>query len=157
RATGVALANGDEHSATLIVSGLDPRRTFLGLVGALNFGPEVANHARHIKMRGTGAKVNPALAEVPDFAGLERERAGLGSTISIAPSLDYLERAFDDSKYGRLSEKPFLECVIPTLADPSRAPTGRHVMSIWVQHAPYQLRAGNWGALKEQLGDRVID
>jgi phytoene dehydrogenase-like protein len=155
RATAVVLSNGDELSANLIVSSVDPRRTFFNLIDPMNLGTEFANHAHNIKLRGTVAKVNLALSELPNFGGATQD--DLRATISIAPNLDYLDHAYDDAKYGRLSQKPFLECVIPTLTDPSRAPEGKHVMSVWVQHAPYQLREGNWNDLKNSLGDLVVN
>ena len=165
RAVGVALTNGDQVSARIIVSAVDPRRTFFDLVDPLNFDPEFAAHANNIKYRGTVAKVNLALGELPNFTALPGKgaqtstelRASLRGTISISPSLDYLEQAYDDSKYGRIAQKPFLECVIPTLTDPTRAPAGQQVMSVWVQHAPYALRESNWGEQKEKLGDLVVN
>jgi phytoene dehydrogenase-like protein len=157
RAVAVALANGDQMSARLIVSSVDPRRTFFNLVDPLNLDPEFANQANTIKFRGTVAKVNLALGELPNFTALQDNGASLRGTISISPTLDYLERAYDDAKYGRISQKPFLECVIPTLTDPSRAPEGKQVMSVWVQHAPYALRESNWAEQKEALGDLVVN
>jgi phytoene dehydrogenase-like protein len=157
RAVGVVLANGDEVNGRMIVSSVDPRRTFFGLVDPINFDPEFANHAHNIKMRGTVAKVNLALGELPNFTALQGNGAHLRGTISISPDLDYLERAYDDSKYGRISQKPLLECVIPSLTDSSRAPEGKHTMSVWVQHAPYALRESNWAEQKEKLGDSVVN
>jgi len=165
RATGVALSSGEEIKARSIVSSADPKRTFFELVDPLNFGPGFLNHAHNIKMRGSVARVNLALGELPNFTALQGNgahplvefSAGLRGTISISPDLDYLEYACDDAKYGRLSAKPYLECVIPSLADPSRAPEGKHVMSIWVQFAPYHLKERNWGEMRDRLGDLVVD
>jgi phytoene dehydrogenase-like protein len=108
-------------------------------------------------MRGVCAKVHLALGELPRFTGLGGGDAELRGAIVVAPGVDYLERAFDDAKYGGVSERPFLEAVIPTLTDPSLAPPGRHVMSILVQYAPYQLKAGAWDAARrEALGKTVL-
>lgn len=160
RAAAVVLASGQEIRARMTISAVDPRRTFFELVDPMNFGPDFANQAHNIKMRGTVAKVNLALGELPDFTALRGSDArstALRGTISISPSLDYLERAYDDAKYGRVARHPFMECVIPSALDPSRAPEGKHVMSVWVQHAPYLLRDGSWTERREELGDLVVN
>lgn len=156
RATGVATASGEEIGARMIVSSADPKRTFFDLIGPLNFGPEFVKAVSNIKMRGCVAKVNLALNELPSFTALKGSDH-LRGVISISPALDYLERAYDDAKYGRVSSQPYLECVIPTLTDPGRAPEGKHTMSVWMQFAPYHLRAGNWNVMTEQLGDLVVN
>ena len=156
-AVEVVLAGGEVIPARRILSSADPRRTFLQLVGPEALDPAFVRQVRHIRMRGACAKVHLALGELPRFAGLGGGDADLRGAIVVAPSLDYLERAFDDAKYGGVSERPFLEAVIPTLTDPSLAPPGRHVMSVLVQYAPYQLKAGGWdGARREALGDTVV-
>ncbi len=158
RAAGVVLASGEEIAAKRIISNADPRRTFLELVEPLHLDPEFVRKVRGIKFRGACAKVHLALGELPRFHGLNGESAHLRGTISVAPSLGYLERAYDDAKYGRTSKKPYLEAVISSLSDPSLAPAGAHVMSVLVQYAPYHLKEGNWSdTRREELGDRVVD
>jgi len=156
RAVGVALSTGEEIAAKRIVSSLDPKRTFFGLLDPMLLGPDFVRGVRNIKMRGAAAKVNLALAELPNFTAVAGSGAHLRGTISISPDLNYLERAHDDAKYGRASQKPYLEAVIPSLTDPSRAPEGKHTMSVWAQYAPYHLR-GDWAGAKEQLGDAVVN
>jgi phytoene dehydrogenase-like protein len=154
-ATGVILASGKELAARRVVSGADPRTTFLRLVGAPELDPEVVHAAAHVKLRGVRAVVNLALSEKPAFTGLDDE--ALSGVISVAPNLDYLERAYDATKYGQISEGLFVEATIPSLSDPSLAPPGAHVMSIGVQYCPYALREGAWDRPAEgTLADRVI-
>ena len=157
RATGVALANGGEIRAPVVVSGADPKRTLLGLVDPVVLGPTLAWRAGNLRLSGVVGKVNLALSGLPRFATSgEEDRARLQGRILIAPGIDYLERAFDASKYGRTSEEPYLESTIPSLLDPSLAPPGQHVMSVLVQWAPYHLREGSWEAEREGLGDLVL-
>ncbi|MGI9078511.1 MAG: phytoene desaturase family protein [Gemmatimonadaceae bacterium] len=157
RATGVVLRSGEEISARRIISSADPRRTFLTLLGATNLEPEFVRAVQNIKYRGALAKVNLALGELPKFAAIKGDATLLGGAISIAPSLDYLERAYDDAKHGGVSRKPYLEARIPSVADNSLAPAGRHVMSVQVQYAPYHLGEGVWDdARREALGDLVV-
>jgi phytoene dehydrogenase-like protein len=159
RATGVVLRNGDEIAAHRVVSGADPRRTFLDLCDPTRLEPQFVRAVRNLRYRGAWAKVNLALGALPTFKAL-RGNGGetpLRGTISISPSLTYLERAYDDAKYGRVSERPHLEIRIPSLADATLAPPGRHVMSIEVQYAPYRLRDGEWDdRARDALSDRVI-
>lgn len=160
QAVGVVLRNGDEIAARRVVSGADPRRTFFELCDPTRLDPSFVRSVRHLRYRGAWAKVNLALATLPTFPVLHGNggEASLRGTISISPSLTYLERAYDDAKYGRVSSQPHLEIRIPSLADPTLAPAGKHVMSIEVQYAPYHLRDGEWGdATREALGDRVVD
>lgn len=160
RATGVVLGNGDELASQRVVSGADPRRTFLELCDPTRFEPNFVRSVRHLRYRGGWAKVNLALAALPEFPVLRGSgsEASLRGTISISPSLTYLERAYDDAKYGRMSSRPQLEIRIPSLADPTLAPAGKHVMSIEVHYAPYHLRDGEWDdRSRDALGDRVID
>lgn len=157
RVTGVALTTGQEFTAPVVVSSLDPKRTLLGLIDPVELGPTRSWRAENIRLPGTVGKVNLALEGLPRFAaegGGDPER--LSGRIVIAPGIDYLERGFDASKYGRISEEPYLEAVIPTLTDPSLAPDGRHVMSVIVQWAPYHLRQGDWASEREGLGDLVL-
>jgi phytoene dehydrogenase-like protein len=158
-ATGVVLRNGDEIGARRVVSSTDSRRTFLDLCDPARLDPDFVRAVRNVRYRGAWAKVNLALEALPTFSALrEGGETTLRGTISISPSLDYLERAYDDAKYGRVSEHPHLEIRIPSLADASLAPPGRHVMSIEVQYAPYQLQDGEWDdRARDALGDRVVE
>jgi len=157
RATGVALEDGEEIAARAVVSGLDPRRTFLGLLEPAELPGEFVRDIRRYRMRGSSGKVNLALSELPDFTALPGRGAHLRGAISISPSVSYLERAYDDAKYGAFSRRPYLDIVIPSLIDPGMAPPGKHVMSIFVQYAPYHLHDGAWdGAKREAFGDAVV-
>jgi phytoene dehydrogenase-like protein len=160
RVTGVVLRSGDEVAARRVVSGADPRRTFLDLCDPARLEPEFVRAVRNVRYRGAWAKVNLALGTLPTFTALRGDgsETSLRGTISISPSLTYLERAYDDAKYGRVSERPLLEIRIPSLADPTLAPAGRHVMSIEVQYVPYHLRDGGWDdSARNALGDRVLE
>ncbi len=159
RATGVVLENGDEIAARTVVSGVDPNRTFLRLVGEENLEPEFAKQVRRFKMRGSSGKVNLALDALPELACLPGNGPHLRGDITIAPSIAYLERAYDDAKYGAFSRRPFMDVVIPSLTDPTVAPPGKHTMSIFVQYAPYKLKEGaaDWPNQRESFGDAVID
>jgi phytoene dehydrogenase-like protein len=154
-ATGVVLEDGREISAAGIVSNADPRRTYFDLVGGDVLSPRLVRSVRNIRYKGMTAKVNLALDGLPAFKDVDSEQQIQGH-IFISPSLDYLERAWDDAKYGRISKKPFLDVVIPSLLDGSLAPTGKHVMSITVLYAPYHLRDSNWEMERDGLGDQVI-
>jgi phytoene dehydrogenase-like protein len=158
-ATGLVLENGDELSATNIISSVDVKRTFLKLVEPTYLDPHFLLQVRNIRSRGTVAKVNLALDRLPTFKGLtdRNVNAALGGIIHIGPTLEYLERASDDVKYGRFSPKPFLEITIPSIADPSLAPAGKHVMSVWMQYAPYQLKGTTWDEQREALGDSAVN
>ncbi len=158
-AVGVVLENGDELRAKKIISACDPHRTFLKLVGEQHLGDELKRQVRRFKMRGSTGKVNLALDGLPEFSCLPGNGIHLRGGITIAPSIDYLERAYDAAKYGRYSDRPFLDIVIPTLTDPSMAPPGKHVMSIFVQYAPYHLEQGaeDWPNQRDAFGDTVID
>ena len=157
RAVGVVLENGDELRAPVIVSGADPRRTFLGFVGDEQLPREFADAIRRYRFRGASAKVNLALAELPRFTCLPEPGPHLRGAISISPSVDYLERAYDEGKYGEFSRRPYMDIVIPSMLDPTMAPSGKHVMSIFVQYAPYHLNGGWTDAKRELFGDTVID
>jgi phytoene dehydrogenase-like protein len=160
---GLALADGEEIEAATIISGLDPRRTLQGLVDPETLGPELGWEVDNLRDRGVTAKVNLALAELPAFTGLDGDDGAmrLRGRIVIAPSLRYLDQAADASKYGRVSEAPWLEATIPSLVDPllvdGAATRGvKHVMSVLVQSAPYALRDGDWEAERTALGDLVV-
>lgn len=156
KAAGVALADGEEIYGTAIVSNLDPKRTFLKILPRQHLSDEVYEQARQFKIRGSSGKLNIALDGLPRFKGLP-EDATRGA-IEIGDSLDYLERAFDDYKYGRWSRRPFLDIVIPSTVDPTMAPPGKHYMSVFVQYVPYKLADGPWTDEKRKaFGDTVID
>lgn len=159
RATGVVLADGTEIAATNVISSLDPRRTYFGLVGREHLDAGFAADLSHYKLRGSSAKVNLALDRLPEFSCRPGDGPHLQGDIAIAPSIDYLERAYDEAKYGAFSRRPYLNVVIPSLVDPSVAPPGKHVMSIFVQYAPYDLAGGpeTWPSQREALGDAVIE
>jgi phytoene dehydrogenase-like protein len=151
------LASGEGISAPIVVSGADPKRTLLRLVDPLALGPGLVWRAGNLRLPGVVAKVNLALSGMPSFSadgGTEAER--LKGRIVVAPGIDYLERAFDASKYGRVSEQPYLEATIPSIADPTLAPAGAHVMSVLMQWAPYHRREGSWDAERDGLGDLVL-
>ncbi len=154
-AVGVALADGSEVKADAVISNADPKRTFLHLIDPVELEPGFLTRIRNYRCPGTVAKVNLALGALPTFRGTTG--ADLHGRLQIGPSIDYLERAFDHSKYGEMPTEPYLEITVPSLVDPSLAPPGRHVMSIHVQFAPYRLAsAGGWAAQRERLGDVVV-
>ncbi|MGE0709700.1 MAG: phytoene desaturase family protein [Planctomycetota bacterium] len=157
-AHGVVLEGGEEIEAGIVASGVDPHRTFLRLIDPKQLDDGFLEQVRRYRMRGSSGKVNLALDGVPEFVA----RPGIGphlmGDIAVAPSVDYLERAYDDAKYGRWSRRPYLNIVIPSLVDPSVAPPGKHVMSCFVQYAPYQLADGlDWDSEREAFGENVID
>lgn len=149
---GVALASGEEIDARIVASNADPKQTLLRLVDPAEVGPTLGWRVEHIRTPGVVAKVILVLEGLPAIGGVEGER--LHGRIVVAPSLDDLERAFDDSKYGRISEHPYLEATIPTLSDPSLAPAGTHVLTALFQYAPRRLRDADWD---EAARDRVAD
>jgi len=155
-ATGVVLTNGDEINAACVISNADAKRTLLKLAEPTYLDPHFLLQVSHIRARGTVAKINLALDALPTFKGGDGKMA-LGGIIHIGPTLDYLERAADDAKYGRFSKQPFLEITIPSVADPTLAPPGKHVMSVWMQSAPYSLRESNWNDQRDALADAVVN
>jgi phytoene dehydrogenase-like protein len=158
RAQGVVLQNGDEIYADVISSSVDPRLTFIKFIEESALPTEFLEDVRRYKFRGSSGKVNIALDALPDFKCLPGPGAHLRGAISISPSVEYMERAYDDAKYGNFSRHPYIDMVIPSLTDPSVAPPGKHVMSCFVQYAPYKLRAGlNWDDQREAFGNAVID
>ena len=156
-ATGVVLENGDYHIASTVLSSVDPRLTFMRMVGADHLPADFVEAIGRYKFRGSSGKVNLALDGLPDFVARPGAGPHLRGAISISPSVDYMERAFDQAKYGQFSREPYVDIVIPSLTDPSVAPPGKHVMSCFVQYAPYDLRDGSWDAQREAFGDAVID
>jgi phytoene dehydrogenase-like protein len=158
RACGVVLENGDEIQAKAVASNLDPRATFLRLVDAQHLPDDFVSAIGKFRSEGTSCKINLALTGLPEFLALPGAPGPQHkATMHICPSIDYVERAWDDAKYGRPSGRPLLELTIPTMYDPSLAPPGRHIMGIFLQYAPYTLREGTWDELREPFGDRVID
>ncbi len=149
---GVALASGEEIDARIVASSADPKQTLLSLLDPAEVGPTLGWRAEHIRVPGVVAKVTLVLEGLPAIGGADDER--LRGRIVIAPSLDDLERAFDDSKYGRISERPYLEATIPTLSEPALAPEGTHVLAALFQYAPRDLRDADWD---QAAGERVAD
>ncbi len=162
-ATGVVLENGDYHLADVVLSSVDPRLTFTKMVGHAHLPADFVEDLGHYKYRGSSGKVNLALDALPDFTSLPGAGAHLRGAMSISPSVDYMERAYDDAKYGRFSRRPYIDIVIPSLTDPSVAPPGKHVMSCFVQYAPYDLwdeasgAPANWDDHRDAFGDAVVD
>jgi phytoene dehydrogenase-like protein len=155
-AIGVRLESGEEIHGRAILSNADPRRTLFGLVGPQHLEPEVMRQVRNVIYRGSTARLNLALSALPEFNG-QTDAAQLSGHIRISPSLDYLERAYDAAKYGRISPQPYLDLVIPTVMDPILAPAGKHIMSITMQYAPFKLREGDWNSEREGLADTILD
>jgi phytoene dehydrogenase-like protein len=157
RATGVVLENGDEILCEVVSSSVDPRLTFMKMIGEQHLPDDFCTDLKRYKYRGSSGKVNLALDGLPDFKSLPGPGAHLRGAISISPSVDYMERAYDQAKYGQFSRRPYIDMVIPSLTDPSVAPPGKHVMSCFVQYAPYNLKEGSWDDKRNEFGDAVID
>ncbi len=166
-AAGVVLEGGEEISAKTVISNADPRRTFLKLTDPVHLPPGFVVKMQNFRANGTVAKINLALDRLPNFTALQDvstaaalsmndPSAALSGRIHIGPDIDYLERAFDASKYGAYSQAPYLDVSIPSILDPSMAPRGKHVMSIHVQFAPFKLRNGDWNSQREAFGDNVV-
>jgi phytoene dehydrogenase-like protein len=156
-ATGVLLSTGEEMQAKAVISNADPKRTLLKLVDPIHLSPDFVQKMRQFRGNGTVAKVNLALAALPKFTALKDAAVtALRGRIHIGHEIDYLERAFDESKYGNFSPQPYLEATIPSLADPTLAPAGKHVMSIYMQYAPYHLK-GDWEQQRKALGRTVVE
>jgi len=156
-ATGVVLGNGDEIEADAVLSSVDPRLTFLRFLDAKDLPDDFVEDVKRYRFRGSSGKVNLALDALPDFTSLPGPGPHLRGAISISPSVDYMERAYDQAKYGEFSRRPYIDMVIPTLTDPSVAPPGKHVVSCFVQYAPYALASGTWDEQRDAFGDAVID
>ena len=161
RVEGVALEDGTEIRAPRVVSNADAHVTFLKLVDPQELPSDFVERVRAIDYSSASLKINVALSELPDFSAVRGSglapHENLRGTIHIAPTLDYMEEAFDDAKYGRPSANPILECTIPSVVDPTVAPPGRHVMSFFVQYAPYALRDAGWDEVKDRFADRCFD
>jgi phytoene dehydrogenase-like protein len=155
-ATGVLLATGEEIQARVVISNADPKRTLLKLTDPTHLSPDFVQKLQHYRGNGTVAKVNLALSGLPQFTALKNgDTSALEGRIHIGNEIDYLERAFDESKYGNFSRQPYLEATIPSLTDPTLAPEGKHVMSIYMQYAPYKLK-GDWEQQRKALGQTVV-
>jgi phytoene dehydrogenase-like protein len=155
-AMGVLLSTGEEILAKAVVSNADPKRTLLKLTDPVHLSPDFVQKLQHYRGNGTVAKVNLALSGLPKFTALKNgDSATLRGRIHIGNEIDYLERAFDESKYGNFSRQPYLEVTIPSLSDPTLAPEGKHVMSVYMQYAPYKLK-GDWESQRKALGQTVV-
>ena len=157
RAKGVVLANGDEIYANVISSSVDPRHTFISFIESGHLSNAFLEEVRRYKFRGSSGKVNLALDALPNFKCMPGPGAHLRGAISISPSVEYMEKAYDDAKYGNFSRRPYIDMVIPTLTDPSLAPPGQHILSCFVQYAPYSLADGTWDEQREAFGDAVVN
>ncbi len=156
RVNGVVLAGGETIEAGAVVSALDPQKTFLSLLDPTLLDPDDARRLRNYRAKGMASKVNLALNGLPEFAGLrEGDTAPLRGRIHVGSTIDDLERAHDDGKYGRISKRPWLDVTIPTLADPALAPSGQHVMSVYVQFTPYAAK-GEPAALREEVAEAAL-
>ena len=155
-ATGVLLSTGEEILAKAVISNADPKRTLLKLTDPVHLSPDFVQKLQHYRGNGTVAKVNLALSGLPTFTALKNgDSAALRGRIHIGNEIDYLERAFDESKYGNFSRQPYLEITIPSLSDATLAPEGKHVMSVYMQYAPYKLK-GDWESQRNALGQTVV-
>jgi phytoene dehydrogenase-like protein len=157
RVSGVVLESGEEVAATAVLATTDARRTFLDLLPPGTLEPAFEAGVRRFRFRGSSGKVNLALDGLPSVSSLPGPGEHLRGAISFSPSLDYMEQAYDDAKAGRFSRRPYVDVVIPTLVDPTMAPPGKHVMSCFVQYAPYHLAEGTWDEQREAFGDAVVD
>src|SRR5271156_2709451 len=157
RTYGVALKSGEEIHADAVSSSVDPSLTFLKFIESRQLPDDFLDEVRRYKYRGSSGKVNLALDALPDFKSMPGPGAHLRGAMSISPSIEYMERAYDDAKYGNFSRRPYIDMVIPSLTDPSVAPPGKHVMSCFVQYAPYKLAKGTWDDQREAFGDAVIN
>jgi phytoene dehydrogenase-like protein len=156
-ATGVLLENGEEIVSDVVASSLDPKLTFLKHIESGELDKDFLEGVHRYKIRGSSGKVNLALGELPNFTCLPGDGPHLRGAISISPSADYIERAYDDYKYGHFSRRPYIDIIFPSKLDPSMAPPGKHVMSCFVQYAPYHLKEGTWEEKREAFGDAVVD
>jgi len=159
QATAIELANGDEISAASIVSAVDMRTTFLKLLDPYYLDRSFVRHIKNIKYRSTAARVHFVLDKLPAFTAIAKDdpQTILNGHIQIAPTMTYIQKAFDPVKYGQRSERPYLDIQIPTLTDPSLAPEGKHIMSVTVKYMPYTLQEGDWTDLRESVGQLVVD
>ena len=157
RAIGVVLENGDEYQADKVISGLDPKLSFLKMVDESDLPSDFVTDIKNFRIRGSSGKVNLALDGLPNFTSLPGDGPHLRGAISISPSYDYLEKAYDDAKYGNFSQEPYMDIIFPSVIDPGMAPPGKHVMSCFVQYAPYDIKGGWNNKKREDFGDAVIN
>ena len=157
RAKGVVMENGDEYNSNIVISGLDPKVTFLNLLDENDLPSDFVKDINNFRIRGSSGKVNLALDGLPDFSALPGSGHHLRGAISISPSYDHLEKAYDDAKYGNFSESPYMDIILPSVLDPDMAPSGKHVMSCFVQYAPYNIKGGWNDDKREAFGDAVIN
>ena len=170
RATGVVLESGEEIQARLVISSLDPKLTFLKLIEPSQLPDDLVRIVRNFETQGSSGKVNLALDAAPDLSCWPGDGPHLRGAISVSPSVDYIERAYDEAKYGQFSRRPYIDAIIPSMIDPGMAPPGKHVMSCFVQYAPYKVHkytsrqankeepaAENWDGQREAFGDAVVD
>jgi phytoene dehydrogenase-like protein len=159
RVKGVHLTNGEEIAARTVVSNADPVRTLLSLLDPVNLSPSFLQRVQQYRSKGVVAKLNLALDGLPTFGALEQSKVdgdAYSGRIHIGPSMNYIERAFDASKYGDFSPEPYLEVMLPTVTDPSLAPAGKHILSIYAQFAPYKLRTGTWDTRAAELAECIV-
>jgi phytoene dehydrogenase-like protein len=156
RAAGVALENGDELYSKVVFSAADPKRTFLQFVDPKYFPDEFVQSIKNFRVRGSSGKLNLALSELPDFTALSGKTELHRGAVYISPSIEYIERAYDDAKYGQFSRQPYIDMIFPSMIDPDMAPPGQHVASCFVQYAPYDLEGGWDDAKKEAFAETVI-
>ena len=156
RATGVALQNGDELYASAVLSSADPFITYLKLLDQKYLSDDLIHALKKYRTRGSSGKVNLALSELPNFTALPGVGALHRGAVSISPSIDYIERAYDDAKYGQFAKEPYIDMIFPSVIDPDMAPPGKHVMSCFVQYAPYDIEGGWDDAKREAFGEAVI-
>ena len=155
RAIGVALADGSELHAKVVVSALDPRRTFTQLVDPRELPTDLVENIRRFRFQGTSAKVNFALDDLPKYPALGDRGDQYRGFTNIGPTMEYLERAYDDAKYGWYSKRPYIDACIQSTVDPDMAPPGKHVMSCFIQYAPYHLKGSDWDTERDAFGDTV--
>jgi phytoene dehydrogenase-like protein len=154
---GVALESGEEIAAGHVLASTDAKVTFLDLLEPGTLDGAFEAEVRRFRFRGSSGKVNLALDGLPSFTSLPGPGEHLRGAVSFSPSLDYMEQAYDDAKAGRFSRRPYVDMVIPTLVDPRMAPPGKHIVSCFVQYAPYHLAEGSWDEQREAFGDAVVD
>ncbi len=154
-AVGVALENGDEIYADKVVSALDPRRTFLQMVNPRELPTDLIDSIQKYKFQGVSSKVNFALDGLPEYPGMPGRTDIYKGFLNIAPSIDYIEKAFDEAKYGDFSKTPYIDGCIQSTLDPDMAPPGKHIMSCFIQYCPYELKNSDWDTERDNLGDTV--
>jgi len=157
RVSGVALTSGEEITANVVSSSVDPHLTFEKFMEPKDLPADFLEDVKRYKYRGSSGKVNLALDSLPELKCMPGDGPHLRGAISISPGIEYMERGYDDAKYGNFSRRPYVDMVIPSLTDPSVAPPGKHVLSCFVQYAPYKLAEGTWDDQRDAFGDNVID